>query len=279
MRSDALRNICTAPNRAMSEGVLQCGPTHTHTRMRRRGAAEDTGLWAAQYGIFRTYQAQRLGLYAQQALVHEVQPESKYRIPNSKHTNTQTNKQTNNTTQHNTTQHNTTRRCAKVNGAGPALCATKEAAAALMSCRGALCCCCLLEPCCSTLYWAATRWPMLRCCSSSKPTCHGPTAVHVRVCRIALVVHVHVRGKAAASTVASRARTPLWKGPSEGGRQRDAVAYTSNCSLRERAMTKPCDARVNAGTPRIISATIQLQTEYTLSAVYLPPCSSLYPLA
>jgi hypothetical protein len=166
-----------------------------------------------------------------------------------------------------------------VNGAEPALCATKEAAAALMSCRGALCCCCLLEPCCSTLYWAATRWPMLHGCSSSKPTCHGPTAVHVRVCRIALVVHVHVRGKAAASTVASRARTPLWKGPSEGGRQRDAVAYTSNCSLRERAMTKPCDARVNAGTPRIISATIQLQTEYTLSAVYLPPCSSLYPLA
>jgi hypothetical protein len=50
-----------------------------------------------------------------------------------------------------------------------------------------------------------------------QPTCHGPTAVHVRVCRIALVVHVHVRGKAAASTVASRARTPLWKGPSEGG--------------------------------------------------------------
>jgi hypothetical protein len=89
----------------MSEGVLQCGPTHTHTRTHARAGAglpstPDCGL-RCMGSSARTYQAQRLGLYAQQALVHEVQPESKYRIPNSKHTNTQTNKQT---TQHDAVQ-------------------------------------------------------------------------------------------------------------------------------------------------------------------------------
>jgi hypothetical protein len=136
----------------MSEGVLQCGPTHTHTRTHARAGAglpstPDCGLRC----MGSSGRTRRSGLVSMRSKPLCMKY-SLNRSTESRTANTQTHKHTNK-------QHNTT------------LCKGERSRACTVhdvSCRGALCCCCLFEPCCSTLYWAATRWSMVHCCSSSR---------------------------------------------------------------------------------------------------------------